>query len=342
MNTKLFISHHLVFLLFAFAISSWAEEGHYYYTCSYAKPEWGTNILFSKIDLDNKAILFSKEIPLTGEICLRIPIQINHQNMNYFFLSTVFGLPGHNTPAGTPYGYYALIDDNGQVLQIDSLYNTDFLHPIDTLVNGVEYIDSTGANIIATLSINDEYDVVIKNLGENTYPDSIYPTIGGFRYFNKIDSQNDRVYWNVEKQGIYLLIIDKDKKQLIDSLNIVAQKEYFYIFGLSLDESKIYSFYIDCYCKDYLNDPGMLGKIDPSYLKRYSSADLSIVDSLDIPNPCSDSACIGENWAVCDRVDNYLVYFVTEMVHPEIFLPAKLFIFDTRTNQATWLRVGWR
>jgi hypothetical protein len=44
----------------------------------------------------------------------------------------------------------------------------------------------------------------------------------------------------------------------------------------------------------------------------------------------------------CDNIGPYMVYYYFAQEDYRYFSPAMLFIFDTRTNEATWLRVGWR
>ncbi|UCC78547.1 MAG: hypothetical protein JSW64_09695 [Candidatus Zixiibacteriota bacterium] len=318
-----------------------ASAQNYYYVCSYAHPEWGTNILFSKIDLDKKEIVFSKEIPITGYISLNAPIQIKHENNEYFFISTVYGLTGHNSPAGKWYAYFALINEFGEIIQIDSLPNSYFFESIDSIDAGVllDYIGKE--HIIADLSINDEMKIEINKISVKDYSDELYPIIGGFRYFKKISDTNNRIFWDLEKQGEYILIIDTAESKLIDSLNISSELDYSKLFALSKDDSTIYIFYIDCFCEGWRN-PTKLESLAPSYLKRFSAKDLSFIDSLYIPSPCTDSICFEQIWESCDIAGNYIVYFCMQTAHPEWYPPALLLIFDTRTNEATWLRVGWR
>jgi hypothetical protein len=317
------------------------QPPNYYYVCSYARPEWGTSILFSKIDLDGKEIVFSKEVPITGQICFIAPPIIEREEERFFFLSTIYGLPGHNTPAGNPYGFFAVASEHGDIIQIDSIPNTQFLRPVDTLRNAVEFIDSLGGTNIAALSVDHSNKLVINIIGKNTYEDQNYPIIGGFHYFQRIDKSNRIAHWNVTEAGPYLLLIDEENKCLLDSLNISTPEGYSYLLALSADGSTVYSFYFDCFCKGW-RYPSELASIAPSYLKRFSTEDLSLVDSTNIPSPCQDSVCLDHSWATCDRVGDYLVYFFMGTAHIEWFVPAMLFIFDTRTNEATWLRVGWR
>jgi hypothetical protein len=333
--------NRIIILIFLCIMPQLAGAGEYYYTCSYAQPRWGTNIIFSKIDLDKKVIVFSKEIPITGAICFFNPPLIEDDDNKYFFLATIYGLPGHNTPAGNPYGYYALVTEDGNIVQIDSIPNTHFIHVIDTLKSTILYHDSTGAPIISQLTLDQDSKVVFNNIGEDIYRSKDYPIIGGFRYFNRIDPFFNRAYWNVANNGIYILLIDGSMEILIDSLNVSAPTKRSYLLGISPNYAKIYTFYIDCTCKGY-EYYTEIDSIAPSYAKTFSSKDLSLIDSLNILNPCTDSICIDIAGASCHRVNDYLVYLIVSSVGIENFAPALLFIFDTRTNEATWLRVGWR
>ena len=50
----------------------------------------------------------------------------------------------------------------------------------------------------------------------------------------------------------------------------------------------------------------------------------------------------GIEYGLADVVGNYIVVYFFDCELREGFLPAMLFIFDTRTNTARWLNVGWR
>ena len=206
---------------------------------------------------------------------------------------------------------------------------------------GVILNDSTGFNVIATLSIDNDMKIKIERIGKYIYRDEDYPTVGGFRYFHQIAADNVRVFWVLDDRGKYLLLIDKAESNLIDSLNISTELNYSNLFALSVDNSTIYVFYIDCFCKGW-RTPTKLESTAPNFLKRYSTVDLSLIDSLCIPSPCTDSICLEYVSTSCERVGDYLVYFFMQTAHIEWYPPALLFIFDTRTNEANWLRVGWR
>jgi hypothetical protein len=78
-----------------------------------------------------------------------------------------------------------------------------------------------------------------------------------------------------------------------------------------------------------------------SHLLIYDIDDFSLIDSLSIPDyPAGDY--IIADFDVADVIGNYIVYYYAQPGGIEDYTPAMLFIFDTRTNEAAWLRVGWR
>jgi hypothetical protein len=176
---------------------------------------------------------------------------------------------------------------------------------------------------------------------EYHFIDAEYPSIGGFRFFKRIRQSNDRLYWVVANSGVYLLILDLNQRSLIDSLNIGNNMDYSYLFAISSDDSLIYSFHVNSNVVGGPEDQQKL-IIDPSFLMKYNSSTLHPVDSIAIQYPSLDSGYTFAELGLCDWVGPNLVYYFFLGEDYCYFSPAMLFIFDTRTNEATWLRVGWR
>jgi len=82
--------------------------------------------------------------------------------------------------------------------------------------------------------------------------------------------------------------------------------------------------------------------IDPSILVRYKALDLTLFDSTPISYPPIEDGYASCEWGDCRKVGQFLIHYFFEGEEPGYFSPAMLFIFDTRTNEARWLRVGWR
>ena len=170
-------------------------------------------------------------------------------------------------------------------------------------------------------------------------------------FIKKFDKNNNKIYWglkngNVKDNDAYLLLIDLPEKSLRASLSIADYASMTPRFALSRDDSLIYVFLLNESCWDNA-DYGEVPIPRPNIVKIYSARDLTLRDSIRIADPPSDSSCASMGYDVydsniCAREGKYLIYFFSGFNGLERFVPALLFIFDTRTNEATWLRVGWR
>ena len=334
----------LIFFLAFISISSGQTNHRILYTVSYANGSFGTDVLFSKIDLDSKSIIYSTRVPMRGEIQFKTPIEFHRHGQSLFFITTINGLAAKNSEVlDSQFSEYSMIDDNGEILShsiIPNIQLTDFGHTSDLTAN-IEYIDSAGYDMEGILDLSNLNHVEIRPIRRLTYDDSEYPTIAGFQYFKKIKKTNNRLYWCTMTNGIYLLSFDTNDNRLIDSLNINVSTPYFYLFGLSDNNSLIYVFYMN---SNDLGGPPDLQKItvDPSYVKILNSNNFAWTDSIPIDYPPLDSGYVAGTNGPCSKLGPYFVYFDMVGEDYRYFSPAMLFIFDTRTNEASWLRVGWR
>jgi hypothetical protein len=338
----------LVGLLSFIVASAAAQQTSYYYTCSYHNASWGTDIIASKIDLDTKSIVYSIPIALAGELEMKTPVQFVLRNQRLLFVSAIYGTAGKNSEVLDSSGTdYAVLNDAGDLL------STGYLPRIHLFGFGtynsagpvnLKYIyDSPSARPVmkGILSLNDRYSARVLPDGEEIDREADFPRIGIFRYFKQIRSGNERYYWVAENSGYYLLSLDVNRRTLLDSLNVGNNAPYFYLFGLSPDDSLIYSFNMNY---NILGGPEDLQKrtVDSSFLKIYRASSFALVDSVVVSYPPLDSGYVAGTTGPIDRVGPYFVYFDLTGEDYRYFSPAMLFIFDTRTNQATWLRVGWR
>jgi len=126
----------LVFIIFA---TSRAQDSAYYYICGYENDYWGTNVLFSKIDLERKSIVYSISLPLEGEIQFKKPIIFQRENNRFFFISSLNGLPAKNSEIlQTRVSNYAILDEIGAVIftgQIPNVHLMDFEYAMNNDIN---------------------------------------------------------------------------------------------------------------------------------------------------------------------------------------------------------------
>ena len=110
------------------------------------------------------------------------------------------------------------------------------------------------------------------------------------------------------------------------------------VVGYNESANKIYTF-ITPY-KMYSYSP-------PVYSADTMSMAICIYNPSTLDQTDSISYSVGESYAAmeigpAESLGPYLYYYYFWQDGYEGFDPAYLLIFDTRTNEATWLRVGWR
>lgn len=323
-----------------------AQDTAFYYICSYENPQWGTNALFSKINLDTKHILFSSSVSMPGQIMVRKPIAIVTRRDTLFFISAVNGEPAKNSEAeNQTVTNYIIFNSQGTIInsgQLPDLYIVDLLSyagdsavvrfdsfegGLERKIRGVLKIASNGRPNITP----------VEQIPNYSFPDSVNIFTG----FQRIDKNDNDYFWCINEKGVYILSFNIPQKLLIDSLNIDHGFSYSHLFALSTADSSVYVFSINY---NIMDGPESLRKVfvDPSYLNRYGMNNFSLIDSIPIAYPQPDSGYVMAEYGSCEKVGPYLVYYFFTGEDYRYFSPAMLFIFDTRTNQATWLRVGWR
>jgi hypothetical protein len=330
--------------LFAYGFA----QGNYYYLCSYATSNWGTPVALVKVNLDTKSIESQLEIPIRGELAFRTPVPIVRNNHIYYVVATNDGDAAKNaTSLPFPLLRYSVVDDNMHSVaqgQLDGISLLGlFQYPLNpqTAIRIYKRLDDSSTTYRGRPILGSRRNFDVDNLVREQNIDEDSPVIGGFQYFNRIDPTNDRFYWNTKNQGVYLLVIDYQNRILLDSLQIINNRSYANLFEFSQRDSIIYAFFINY---NSLGGPEDSQKqsIDPSFLITYRSTSLTRLDSIPLPYPALDYGYVQPEIGNCDQVGPYFIYYFFLQETYKYFSPAMLFIFDTRTNEATWLRVGWR
>jgi hypothetical protein len=346
---KLFKSLAFSFFIFLLLLpinACLSQSSPYYYIVSYESPQWGTNAIFTKIDLETKNVLYSTSVSMPGQIMIKKPAPFTMRGDTIFFISAIDGTPAKNSEVGNQIvTNYALLNNRGDILrigQLPNLYIYDLLYSLDdsSLIRYKLFSDRAERKMRGILKIDRNRNLNI-DPRDNGYGVSIPDSIDIFTGIQRIDNNNDQFFWCLNDGAIYILSLDIYREVLIDSLNIDESLSYSHLFALSSIDSTIYAFSINY---NIMGGPESLQKtsISPSYLNKYRMSDFSLLDSIQIVNTSPDSGYIMSEYGSADKMEPYLVYFFFNGEDYRYFSPAMLFIFDTRTNEATWLRVGWR
>jgi hypothetical protein len=91
------------------------------------------------------------------------------------------------------------------------------------------------------------------------------------------------------------------------------------------------------------------GRIEKGYgqdwidanVRMFNIRNFVLLDSLSLPD-YPEGDFISGSYGVGEVKGPFITYYFGQSGDMQLVYPAMLFIFDTRTNEATWLRVGWR
>jgi hypothetical protein len=315
-----------------------------YYLVAYANDNWRTNVLFAKVDLENKAITFSENIDLVGELQFSNPIPLIHVNDTVFFISTLDGLSAKNSKQSSQMvSKYALANLRGNSVVYDQIRGVQLLDY--KLNNGgmteINYIDNNGKSLWGNLLLDSSRHLEIQFTRNENYDTINYPRILKFRGFCKLSSTNNNLYWDATPDGEYIIKMNVSIRSVQDTCRLTDDGHYNCLVGLAPGDSIIYVLNVYNHISA---EPESLARItsDQGYTKLLRASNFAVMDSIPIEDPPVEAGYIGGGMGPCDRVGPYLVYYFSNSQDYRQFFPAMLFIFDTRNNQASWLRVGWR
>jgi hypothetical protein len=327
--------------------STFAQNENIYFTCSYQNNAWDTYLKVSKFDLSRGALIDSVILPIGGEIATNTPICINN-NRSLLFVAANDGEAAKNSNFKQRVECnYAIIDSNLNVINESQLPGFTFLgidNNMEEQSPMIRYSLERNHSFITMrgrLNITRSNQLRISDSVEYHEIDNEFPIIGNFQFFKNFTGSANQLFWAIVSNGNYVLKLDVPARTLIDSLNVGNNLNYSHLLFYNEQDSIIYSFTIN---SNTLGGPEEQRKnsIDPSYLIKYNANSFQKVDSIIITYPSLDIGYTGSEIGILDKVNSYLVYYFFAGEDYRYFSPAMLFIFDTRTNEATWLRVGWR
>jgi len=325
-----------------------AQHHEYYYLNSYINnyPD-SSNIQFSIIDLDQKMVVSSTRVPIEGELEPKIPLAIENNGRKYLVILAVNGISGKNTKllpnCETNYTIYDITGNQVNTGTFPGMHLFGFRSFLGQNIT-LTCVSRTGdrnAVLKGILSLDNQNQLSLVLNGEDQDDEISKPQIGRFDNYHTIFLENNRLYSSIDKYGIRLMAFDVSNRLVLDTLKVSDDIKYSYLFGQSPNDSLVYIFHLNY---NELGGPESLQKIemDSSYLKIINAHSFDIIDSIYIPNPLLELGYTFGELGTCDRIGPYFVYYFFKGEDYRYYSPAMLFIFDTRTNQATWLRVGWR
>ncbi len=336
----------VILIIFLHPIILKAQD--YYYVNSYELHSDLISAKLAKINLSIKTVESEGEANIAGQIMIRKPILIRRNRSTYYMVPAVNMGPCKNCQYNNDSitTNFAIFDSDAIFYFSGALSNISIFDYINYRSDSafINYTDFSGEITLkkkAALALQDRR-LIIQERNRFPFDETIPDSLGRFTNIHPIYyNVNSPYFWTLISDGLYLLSYDYSGRSLLDSLKISANLDHSYIFGLIPGDSLIYIFYLNY---NILGGPALLQKtnVDPSYAKILNTGNFSLIDSFEIAIPPLDSGYTAAENGSCDNVGPYLVYYFFTGEDYRYFSPAMLFIFDTRTNEATWLRVGWR
>ncbi len=305
------------------------------------------------IDLDEKVIVDGAILADSGTILNKTPIAVSNNRGTFLLSFWANGMMAKNSGfgAGIPNLHYALfLNQNGSLrfLRKDEIpaANISLLSKIPS-ENGFRLgiVSDTGDAVILGPGIyginsNDRFEFR-REVPVNEIPGSI-GNLGGFALLQKIwRAEAYHLYHSFHTSQYWLVKLNNENSTIVDSLQLRQSggqatiyayhpgRDRFYCFHLNYE---IHGQYTHKYRDDYYVEPDV-SIYDPVSLEL--SEQYPVTDYPEGEYP-------GRENGLAEVVGDFIVYYFFEDDWMGRFNPAMLFIFDTRTNEASWLRVGWR
>ncbi len=341
----------LGFIFFCAGLMYPAAKGsraQYFYVNSYADANsLGTLNCTYKIDLESAMVIDSVYFQNRGEFLNKEPIPFQLQNNRWLIAFMATGQAGKNSVIGgvTSTLYTVINEQNFEVVAEDSLpgilvfpnilLKDDSLH-IEWLEDthswqgrfrGVLNLERDRRRLhVDSRRVVNENDESLYVIGEYSNPTLMY------------SDQQSRFYW-VQYQGSLVVIFQTDLlNNILQEMTLGDCRESSFLIGYDESSGNIYVFAFRFSLTTY--SPPI---VSPDSIRNR----VLIINAMDFSNrdefsPSSETPEISNEVGTVDLIDHLFVYYFFEGEDYRSFRPAMLFIFDTRTNEATWVRVGWR
>ncbi len=296
------------------------------------------------VDLENSAITDEIIISNYGDIVNNIPVKIGNNRHSYLINAILQGCYCANTSMGKRKTRIVVIDGESHQIRISYDDTTLFIYHFENRNSNRIFI-TAGSELSNRDSLFGEY-----SLGKNwrfselrRYPVNFnanyYGRIGRFWPLEGIDTLLN-IFSNIQDDYLYLIKADAQRRVILDTIN--AGNSYTEAIIYTVKDTTLYLFHLNCERHAGLSSDKDYGENwIYSRVTIYDAHSMNPIDSVRIPDYPHGDYIVNEH-GVADVIGPFIVYYFFYQESLEVNSPAMLFIFDTRTNETTWLRVGWR
>jgi hypothetical protein len=351
--------NRIIILIFLCIMPQLAGAGEYYYVNTYEltsgqNRESSGNALYLKtINLDTKSIVDSIMQQNRGYIDNGMPVILTVDSTRYIISFSEIGIWAKNGNLGVlPDVFYTICKiDSGipEVAKFDSVQGA-WIEECEQSFNENKFrfslrnaLDTTHVLRPGEYSIDSELNLVFLDT-LNLFDDQEIK-IEPFSFLLKIPGNTKHnLYYGMKNSQYWLAICDSTTQTISNSVQLRFSGGAATLFAYHPKRDLFYCLKVNYEIPS--DEPDFKPKkrldyyIDPEVVI-YDPESLDIIKRIPIAD-YPDGEYPGKENGLADVVGDYIVYFFFREEHYTRYDPAMLFIFDTRTNEATWLRVGWR
>jgi hypothetical protein len=294
------------------------------------------------IDLDRKAITNEFSISNDGEIINMVPIQYVSFQDTLLITAITRDCYCKNTSVGENNSTIIIINKTQKSLtrrlELSHTMITDFveINSSQFYISGAKSENDQNIDLDGRYNLDNEFSVSrIQQENEDYYPN----TINGIAQDNYAFRINDNVFYTIDDGKYYLMRTDGSNR-VLSSLSLESIVSRNCIFGSRDSMIYVFSLNYELHENGEIQNGNRQNWVTPN-VRLYNQSDFSLLDSIVIHN-YGEGESISGSRGIAKLIGPYMYFYFGESDDMNILYPAMLFIFDTRTNEATWLRVGWR
>jgi hypothetical protein len=307
------------------------------------------------VDLDTKAVLSEIAFNQEGWILNKKALSIAGDSDTRLVSAVMAGCYCDNSIAGKPYLKIGVFDPSSRNLIFSYADSNISIHTFEGIPDRRVYLEGEIGReprhtINGDYTLGRDFSLVLRNRRPDNYSYDLYPGLGPFINLQPIASATN-IYRANHNYESFVVKTNPERSMIADTLKLISN-------GILIDsvlsdsisdrshilaviDTLVYDFNLNYeFYGETITKTRDLGRID-SHVRLYRLSDFTPLDSIPVADyPPGDYP--DGTFDVADVVGPYIVYYFFGREGLTRYAPAMLFIFDTRTNEATWLRVGWR
>jgi hypothetical protein len=295
------------------------------------------------VDLDTKTILCEIVIADEGQLLNKkaLPIALNADTL--LISAVIAGCYCENSTVSMQHTILSVFDPISRTLVFSRSDSNLFLNTFEKLPNHRIFISGQTFTqprrfVRGDYALGTAFNLVLRNQRSEDYAYNLYDGLGSFPQLRGLATQRN-LYKGNHGTAWFIVKTNDNREIIVDSL--VLNNTPYRSHIMAVIDSLLYDFNLNWEMHtEYTQKDFGQNSID-SHLRLYRLSDFAPLDSIPVADyPPGDYP--DGTFDVADVVGPYIVYYFFGREGIMRYAPAMLFIFDTRTNEATWLRVGWR